>query len=342
MNITILNNTDNSVEKCGDKSNFGFQNNDYSIIYINHYYQVVNKTNFLNMKCNDISILEKIKTSEFTKKIKNFIYDSPKEELITNLNKLIKNGIIMNNIDENKEFIIQRNEMTIAYTSTSIQKKNENSNTTVINLGKCEKKLKNIYNISEESHLYILKIDTKQDGKNYPLVEYEVFYPLNNGNMELLNLSFCKGIDIELSIPIIINDTIDKYNPKSYYYNDICSKTPSKCNTDITLNDRRNGFINNNMSLCEDNCELTDYDYDYKKAKCSCNVKTTLSLDNHELDSKDILKNFIDINKITNIQIAYFLVSETCKVIDTISTHYRFDFNRYIINVHLAEISIPL
>ena len=89
----------------------------------------------------------------------------------------------------------------------------------------------------------------------------------------------------------------------NYYYNDICSKTPSKCNTDITLNDRRNGFINNNMSLCEDNCELTDYDYDYKKAKCSCNVKTTLSLDNHELDSKDILKNFIDINKITNIQI---------------------------------------
>ena len=51
----------------------------------------------------------------------------------------------------------------------------------------------------------MLKIDTNQEVKNYPLIEYEVFYPLNNGKMELLNLSFCKGIDIELSIPIIIN-----------------------------------------------------------------------------------------------------------------------------------------
>ena len=36
------------------------------------------------------------------------------------------------------------------------------------------------------------------------------------------------------------------------------------------------------MSLCEDNCELTDYDYNYKKVKCSCNVKADLSLDNIE------------------------------------------------------------
>ena len=57
------------------------------------------------------------------------------------------------------------------------------------------------------------------------------------------------------------------------------------------------------MSLCEDNCELTGYDYNYKKAKCSCNVKTTLSLDNVGSDNKNILKNFIDIKKITNIEI---------------------------------------
>ena len=151
--------------------------------------------------------------------------------------------------------------MTIALTSTFIQKMNENSNPTTINLGKCEKVLKNIYNISEESNLYMLKIDVEQEGKNYPLIEYEVFCPLNNGEIKILNLSFCNGKDIELSIPIKINDTIDKYNPKSNYYNDICSRTTSKSNTDITLNDRRNEFIKNNMSLCEDNCELTDYDY---------------------------------------------------------------------------------
>ena len=96
--------------------------------------------------------------------------------------------------------------MTIAFTSTYIQKMNENnSNLSTINLGKCEKDLKYNYNISEESNLYILKIDSAQKDKNYPLIEYEVFYPLYDGKLEILNLSFCKGTDIELSIPIIIN-----------------------------------------------------------------------------------------------------------------------------------------
>ena len=72
--------------------------------------------------------------------------------------------------------------------------------------------------------------------------------------MEILNLTHCEGIDIIIFIPIIINDTIDKHNPKSGYYNDICYKATSENNTDITLNDRRDEFINNNMSICEKNC----------------------------------------------------------------------------------------
>ena len=138
---------------------------------------------------------------------------------------------------------------------------------------------------------------------NYPLIEYEVFYPINNGKIKILNLSFCEGTDIEISIPIIINDTLDKYNQKSDYYNDICSKATSKFNTDITLYDRRIEFIKNNMSLCERNCELIGYDYNNKKAKCSCEVKTSLSIDNIELNNGNFFKNFIDIKKITNIEI---------------------------------------
>ena len=49
---------------------------------------------------------------------------------------------------------------------------NENTNSTTINLGKCEEHLKEIYNISKESNLYILKIDKEVKGKNYPLIEY--------------------------------------------------------------------------------------------------------------------------------------------------------------------------
>ena len=40
-----------------------------------------------------------------------------------------------------------------------------------------------------------------------------------------------------------------------------------------------------------------------KRAKCSCKVKTTLFLDNIELNSKNLVNNFKDIKKITNIEI---------------------------------------
>ena len=305
LTSTILNNADNTIKKCEERF-LPRQAHEYSIIY-NNDYQVINYENFSNnyMYCNDITILENNKQAEYIETINNLIDNSQsKEEIITNLNEFIENDMnTINYIDEKNEIIIPKDEMTISFTSTYTQQMNENTNSTTINLGKCEEHLKEIYNISKESNLYILKIDKENKGKNYPLIEYEVFYPLTNGKIEILNLSYCDGINIELSIPIKINDTIDKYNPKSNYYNDICTKANSECNTDITLKDRRNNFIKNNMSLCEDNCELTDYDNNNKKAKCSCNVKTTLSLDNIEINSKNIMKNFIDIKKITNIEV---------------------------------------
>ena len=303
LDTTIINNYDNAKKLCkGNLENMsGNQEKEYSIIY-NNDYQLINYNNFENMEFIDLSAFKKIKQSEYIEKTKNFIETAKdKEELITKLNEFIENKINLNYIDENQELIIQKDDMTIAFTSTNIQKINENSNSTTINLGKAENHLKFIYNISEEDNLYILKIDIEQKYKNYPLIEYEVFYPLDNGKIEILNLSSCEGMDIEISIPIKINDTVDKYNPKSNYYNDICSKATSKNNTDITLKDRRKEFIKNKMSLCEKNCEFISYEN--KRAKCSCKVKTILSLVNIELDSKNLINNFLDIKKITNIEI---------------------------------------
>ena len=310
LTTTILHNSNKSITLCG-KNIFPFQVNIYSIIY-NNGYQYVNYTNFMNyLECNDISKLEENKENEYKEEAKNSIMNSlNKEDLIENLNEFIKKNININYIDENKELIIPKdNETTITFTSTNIQKINEESNYnySIIDLGKCEEKLKYVYNISNESDLYILKIDKEQEGKNYPLIDYEVFYPIKDENnterMEILNLTHCEGIDIEISIPIIINDTIDKHNPKSGYYNDICYKATSENNTDITLKDRRDEFIKNNMSLCEENCELSDYDNIKKRAKCSCKVKTEIFLDSTEFISKNLLKNFIDIKTITNIEI---------------------------------------
>ena len=134
-------------------------------------------------------------------------------------------------------------------------------------------------------------------------VEYEVYNINNENNFMLLNLSLCKNVKIDISIPVEINDNIDKYNASSGYYNDLCYQTKSIYGTDICLEDRREEFIDNNLTLCEENCELSDYDYTYKKAKCSCEIKIKIPLlEEIKVDKEKLKKKFIDINNIANIK----------------------------------------
>ena len=117
--------------------------------------------------------------------------------------------------------------------------------------------LKSKYNIPLNDSLFILKLEKKEDGLKIPIIEYEVYCLFNNNELKQLNLDKCKNEKIDISIPVNINnDNIDIYNQSSSYYNDLCSITDSKRKVDITINDRQNEFINNNMTLCEDNCDL--------------------------------------------------------------------------------------
>ena len=146
-----------------------------------------------------------------------------------------------------------------------------------MNLGQCENKLKSEYGISQNDSLYILQIISEEEGMKIPKIEYEIYYRFNNSNsLTKLNLTACDGIKIEISIAVEINDTLDKYDPNSEYYNDICSRATSDSGTDINLQDRKNEFIDNNMSLCEENCKFINYNYTTKKAKCSCDIKLEL------------------------------------------------------------------
>ena len=89
-----------------------------------------------------------------------------------------------------------------------------------------------------------------------PKVEYEVYYPIYIYNLTKLNLTYCKNQKIEITIPVKINDTLDKHNQYSDYYNNICYKSTSNFGTDITLKDRKDEFIKNNMTLCEESCKI--------------------------------------------------------------------------------------
>ena len=142
---------------------------------------------------------------------------------------------------------------------------------------------------------------------NIPKIEYEVYYPLLNKNLVQLNLTNCENTNIEISIPIKINDTLDKYNTDSNYYTDICSTTTSDCGTDISLKDRKNNFVENNMTLCEEKCSIKDYDYNINKVKCSCEIKIKIPMfDEIKFDKNELYKRFTDINNIGIFYICFY------------------------------------
>ena len=93
-----------------------------------------------------------------------------------------------------------------------------------------------------------------------------------------------------------INDNIDKYNPKSSYYNDVCYKTTSEGETDISLKNRRNDFVENNMTLCEENCDIINYNFNFEKVICSFDIKTEISPNyDFKFNKKEFYKSSTDI-----------------------------------------------
>ena len=176
---------------------------------------------------------------------------------------------------------------------------------TTIDLGECEYKIKDEYNIPKNKSLYILKIDVKQEGLKIPKIEYEVYYPLFGRELIKLNLTVCENSKIDLSIPVILSDSLDKINSSSDYYNDICYTYTSEDGTDISLSDRKKDFIKNNLTVCEEDCDFSEYDYSYGKAICSCKVKTnsTVKVMGIDINKDKLYESFTNIKNIANINV---------------------------------------
>ena len=235
-----------------------------------------------------------------------------KEKEIKAQDKLLKNveeGFTSDkydttNLENGKDDIIQDNKLTITLTTSDNQKKNENNNMTTIDLGDCEYELRLAYNISKDNKIYMKKIDMKQDGLKIPKVEYDVYCKLNGTNLVKLNLTFCKNTKIALSVPVVITDSLDKYDPNSGYYNDICYTATSDEGIDISLNDRKNDFIKDGKIVCQEGCDFTKYDDVFHKAKCSCDVKeSSESSAFMNINTTEIFNNFIDIKNIANFHL---------------------------------------
>ena len=176
---------------------------------------------------------------------------------------------------------------------------------TTIDLGECENKIKEEYNISKNKSLYILKIDVKQEGYKIPKIAYEVYYPLFGDNLIKLNLTACQDTKIDISIPIKITGNIDKVNPNSNYYTDICYTEISEDGTDISLYDRKQNYVNNNLTVCEEDCDFITYNETNGKAICSCKVKVDSStkIGDMVVDKDKLLNSFTNFKNIANVKV---------------------------------------
>ena len=218
----------------------------------------------------------------------------------TNIYYIIKGAFNDGSMDEvidevltkGKDITINDKENNIIYqfiSSDNKNNKNKANNISSIDLGECETILKQKYNISNIS-LLILKSDAFIDNSLIQVVQYEVYHPLNKTK---LDLSYCSDTKIDIKIPVSINeDDLSKYEPNSDYYNNMCFSASSKNGADLSLKDRKNKFIEDNLTLCENNCDYLGYDRETKESNCECKVKQEMTIFNIKIDTGELKVNF--------------------------------------------------
>ena len=278
----------------------------------------INNTNY-NYNCvtckyssnieNNLKICQN-KTFNLTDYLKNLFKNyNNKDNIVKNITNDIEKGLLNSLISNvigggKKDVIINDNETIYQITSTENQKNNKNNknnNISTIILGECEKILKDKYKIDENQPLIIFKIDYYKEGSLIPIIGYEVFHPENNSK---LDLKYCKDEIVNFSIPVVIDeDNFFKYDPNNEYYTDQCNPYTTENGTDILLNDRQNEYNENNMALCENNCELNSYDSDTKQVVCDCKVKYKQIVISEIINQTDLLYyNFTEKNESSTME----------------------------------------
>ena len=248
---------------------------------------------------NNLEILKNFSSENFFQESNNNLITqnvTVKDEIIKNIKNDIINGklnsLLTNVTNGNKDLIVKSNDTSFQITTTNHQKNNEYNNISTLDIGDCEDRLKNIYNIDRDLSLIIFKVDYYKEGSITPIICYEIYHPVNKSQ---LDLNYCKDILINLNIPVSIDeDNYFKYDPNSEFYNDQCYTYTTDKGTDIILNDRQNEYNNNNLSICENNCTLEGYDSDTKKASCECETKSKINLISEIIQDEKILSNYFN------------------------------------------------
>ena len=207
--------------------------------------------------------------------------------------------------------------MIFEITNSNKQKKSINQNISSIDLGECENKIKEKYNILETEPLIILKVDSKNEDLTITYVQYEIYNPKT---FEQLDLSICKDYPININFPLLLDPKIELlyqslnesgynlFNPNDSFYNEICTTFKTENNTDIIIEDRRKDYYesNANITLCQIGCIFQYYNITTKRSNCQCEVQNkniTTNIKDIKFYTKEVLKNFLNTLKYSNFMV---------------------------------------
>ena len=112
------------------------------------------------------------------------------------------NSLLINVIESKNNLLVNDNNIVYEITSDNYYDIN-NNNISIIYLGECGKILKKIYNIKENESIIIFKIDYFEEGLLIPIVEYELYHPINKTK---LDLNYCKNVKISISLLVNIDE----------------------------------------------------------------------------------------------------------------------------------------
>ena len=207
----------------------------------------------------------------------------------------ILNSLIKSVMEDKSDFIEIIDGVYFQISTTENQKNNSNKNLSSILLDNCETILRIIYQINDSLPLILFKIDYKSNDTLIPIVEYEIYHPLNYSK---LNISYCDNTSTTINYPTLIDEQkIYQYNPYSDYYTDDCSSYTTDNGTDILLYDRKKEYVDNNLSICENNCIYLDYDKDNKQSSCNCNIKSNIKSISNIKSNPNKLLNVFNLNE---------------------------------------------
>ena len=205
------------------------------------------------------------------------------DEMAEEIYNYIKNNLINSNFTDG--LFIQTPSYKFHLSTQEFINNFGNLSSSKINLGECENKLKEKYNISDEYSLIIFKIDIENSDKSFTFVQYEVYNP---ETYKELSLDVCDNILINITIPAKLDSetqfVYEKLKGYGYnlfdindkFYNDICTPYTTENNTDMLLTDRRNDIYNKygNKTICQEGCNFASYNGNSEEATCQCQPQT--------------------------------------------------------------------